>query len=418
MDASISRPRLRDRVGDTRVIRLLVVSQAMFNVGFYMVVPYLALHLTGDLGLSAAVVGVVLGLRTFSQQGLFVVGGWLADRFGTKWVVVAGCGIRVGGLVGLAYAEQVVPVLLAAVATGFAAALFSPAVEAELAREAGLVEASGGASRTRAFAQFGVGGEVGALAGPVVGSLLLLVGFQSACLVAAALFVVVMLAHARLLPAVAPAHGDEPVLAAWPQILGNRPFVVFAVGFAGSLVAYTQLYLLLPVQVDRATTSSWPVGALFALAAVVVVLGQQDITRVAGVRLGHTRSLTVGFATMAVAPVPVAVSLLAGLDGWWVLLPLTGYVVVLTVGHMLVLPVGRDVVARLARGDRLGAHYGVVSSVGGVAVVVVMAVTGRLVDLPGRTGDVAPWLLAAAVPLVGVLVLRRVQVPDVRPVML
>lgn len=418
MDASISRPRLRDRVGDTRVIRLLVVSQATFNVGFYMVVPYLALHLTGDLGLSAAVVGVVLGLRTFSQQGLFVVGGWLADRFGTKWVVVAGCGIRVGGLVGLAYAEQLVPVLLAAVATGFAAALFSPAVEAELAREAGLVEASGGAPRTRAFAQFGVGGEVGALAGPVVGSLLLLVGFQSACLVAAALFVVVMLAHARLLPAVAPAHGDEPVLAAWPQILGNRPFVVFAVGFAGSLVAYTQLYLLLPVQVDRATTSSWPVGALFALAAVVVVLGQQDITRVAGVRLGHTRSLTVGFATMAVAPVPVAVSLLAGLDGWWVLLPLTGYVVVLTVGHMLVLPVGRDVVARLARGDRLGAHYGVVSSVGGVAVVVVMAVTGRLVDLPGRTGDVAPWLLAAAVPLVGVLVLRRVQVPDVRPVML
>lgn len=135
MDASISRPRLRDRVGDTRVIRLLVVSQAMFNVGFYMVVPYLALHLTGDLGLSAAVVGVVLGLRTFSQQGLFVVGGWLADRFGTKWVVVAGCGIRVGGLVGLAYAEQVAPVLLAAVATGFAAALFSPAVEAELARE-------------------------------------------------------------------------------------------------------------------------------------------------------------------------------------------------------------------------------------------------------------------------------------------
>lgn len=237
-------------------------------------------------------------------------------------------------------------------------------------------------------------------------------------MVAAALFVVVMLAHARLLPAVAPAHGDEPVLAAWPQILGNRPFVVFAVGLAGSLVACTQLHLLLPVQVDRATSSSWPVGALFALAAVVVVLGQQDITRVAGVRLGHTRSLTVGFATMAVAPVPVAVSLLAGLDGWWVLLPLTGYVVVLTVGHMLVLPVGRDVVARLARGDRLGAHYGVVSSVGGVAVVVVMAVTGRLVDLPGRTGDVAPWLLAAAVPLVGVLVLRRVQVPDVRPVML
>jgi predicted MFS family arabinose efflux permease len=75
----------------TPTVRLLVLTQLAFNIGFFMVLPYLSVHLTEDLGLRAAFVGVVLGLRTFSQQGLFFIGGSLADRWGVKPVVVAGC---------------------------------------------------------------------------------------------------------------------------------------------------------------------------------------------------------------------------------------------------------------------------------------------------------------------------------------
>src|SRR5919112_4951793 len=81
------------------VVQLLVITQLAFNVGFYMVLPYLATHLTEDLALAGAVVGLVLGLRTFSQQGLFVVGGTLTDRLGAKPVVLAGCALRVTGFV-------------------------------------------------------------------------------------------------------------------------------------------------------------------------------------------------------------------------------------------------------------------------------------------------------------------------------
>jgi hypothetical protein len=59
-------------------------------VGFFAVLPYLAGHLTGALGLGGALVGLVLGLRTFSQQGLFVVGGALTDRYAPRTVVLAG----------------------------------------------------------------------------------------------------------------------------------------------------------------------------------------------------------------------------------------------------------------------------------------------------------------------------------------
>ena len=75
----------------TPTVRLLVLTQMTFNIGFFMVLPYLSVHLTSDLGLGAALVGVVLGIRTFSQQGLFFVGGTLADRWGIKPVVLVGC---------------------------------------------------------------------------------------------------------------------------------------------------------------------------------------------------------------------------------------------------------------------------------------------------------------------------------------
>ncbi|MEZ0165787.1 hypothetical protein AB2L27_13590 [Kineococcus sp. LSe6-4] len=55
-------------------VRLLLFSQFAFNTGFYLVVPFLAVHLSGGLGVAGWVVGLVLGLRTFSQQGFFAVG--------------------------------------------------------------------------------------------------------------------------------------------------------------------------------------------------------------------------------------------------------------------------------------------------------------------------------------------------------
>lgn len=70
---------------------MLLTTQALFNVGFYAVVPFIAVVLRGDFGLGAAAVGLVLGARTFAQQGLFLVGGELADRFGARGVIALGC---------------------------------------------------------------------------------------------------------------------------------------------------------------------------------------------------------------------------------------------------------------------------------------------------------------------------------------
>ena len=65
-----------------RPVQLLLVNQLAINIGFYMLMPYLAGYLSAELAMAAWMVGLVLGMRNLSQQGMFLLGGSLADRIG------------------------------------------------------------------------------------------------------------------------------------------------------------------------------------------------------------------------------------------------------------------------------------------------------------------------------------------------
>ena len=59
--------------GLSRAARLLIINALAFNLGFYMMMPYLAHHLGSGLELAGWAVGLVMGMRVFSQQGLFLL---------------------------------------------------------------------------------------------------------------------------------------------------------------------------------------------------------------------------------------------------------------------------------------------------------------------------------------------------------
>ncbi len=139
---------------------VLLGSQFVFNIGFYAVVPFLAIFLRDDMLLSGGLIGLVLGLRTFSQQGMFIVGGALSDRFGAKSVILSGCIVRVVGYSLLAFGQSLWPVILGACLTGVGGALFSPSIEALLAKAGTQSEAKGKRSRAEWFALFAVCGEL------------------------------------------------------------------------------------------------------------------------------------------------------------------------------------------------------------------------------------------------------------------
>ncbi|WP_280244817.1 MFS transporter [Nocardia abscessus] len=388
--------------------RLLMVNQFGINLGFYMLMPYLAGYLAGPLGLAAWAVGLVLGVRNFSQQGMFLVGGTLADRLGYKPLIVAGCLLRTGGFVLLVFATSLPGLLIASAATGFAGALFNPAVRAYLAADTG-------ERRVEAFAVFNIFYQAGILAGPLVGLALMTLDFRVTAGAAAAVFAVLTVAQLFALPTrrtETPAE-KTTVVEDWRTVVTNRRFVAFAAAMIGSYVLSFQVYLALPLQAEYVAgpRSQAVTSAVFVISGVVAVAGQLRITAWLRSRWGTGRSLVVGMSLLAVSFLPLA--LVPGPQQFGTVAAVAALLVsaaVLAVGTAAVFPFEMDTVVSLADGRLVATHYGFYNTVVGVGILIGNLVTGAVVGAAHDAGaDWAVWVGLIAIGALAALALHRLD---------
>nr|WP_202509597.1 MFS transporter [Streptomyces sp. SID5643] len=406
-----------------------MVNQFTINLGFYMLMPYLAAHLSGTLGLAGWMVGLVLGVRNFSQQGMFLVGGTLADRFGYKPLIVAGCVLRTLGFATLGLVDSLPALLAASAATGLAGALFNPAVRAYLAADAG-------ERRVEAFALFNVFYQAGILLGPLVGMVLTGVDFRITCLVSAGIFALLSVVQIRALPARRSqdarrqdAHTDQGVLAQWRGLLANRPFLLFSIAMIGSYVLSFQVYLALPLEVRRlggdGEFGTAAVAMLFAVSGLTTILGQTRVTAWCTARYEPGQALVRGLTAMGLAFVPLLLATVVPVPesgiGLWLLaaVPPTLAALLLAIGTMIAYPFEMDTIVRLS-GDRLVAtHYGLYNTICGIGITVGNLGTGAALDAARAAGMPAlPWItlcvlgLACAGALYGLHRTGRLAAPS------
>jgi MFS family permease len=387
-----------------RSVQLLMINQFTINLGFYMLMPYLAQHLSGTLGLAGWLVGLVLGVRNFSQQGMFLVGGTLADRLGYKPLIVAGCVLRTVGFAMLGLIDSLPALLAASAATGLAGALFNPAVRAYLAADAG-------DRRVEAFALFNVFYQAGILLGPLVGMVLTGIDFRVTCLVAATVFAALSIVQIRALPArrangqrTQPGDEHAGVLSQWRTVVVNRPFLLFATAMIGSYVLQFQVYLALPLEVRRIAgngdSAAIAVALLFAVSGLSTIVGQTRVTRWCKERLAPGQALTLGLLTMGSGFIPllaaVAVPAPDGGVSRWALaaVPPTISAFLLAAGTMIAYPFEMDTIVRLA-GDRLVAtHYGLYNTICGVGITAGNLLTGAALDAAQAARlSALPWIV-------------------------
>ncbi|MFE4174105.1 MFS transporter [Streptomyces sp. NPDC056909] len=383
-------------------VRLLMVNQLTINLGFYMLMPYLAAHLSGSLALGAWAVGLVLGMRNLSQQGMFLIGGMLADRLGYRRLIIAGCALRTVGFGGLAVADALPGLLAASAATGLAGALFNPAVRAYLAAEAG-------ERRIEAFALFNVFYQAGVLLGPLIGLALTAVSFPVTCAVASALFAVLTLLQSRRLPARERTAGGEETT--WRQqagtVLRNRSFRLFAAAMTGSYVLSFQVYLALPLEATRLVGEGAygiaATSALFVVSGLVALAGQMRITAWCRRTWTPHRCLVAGLTLMAVAFLPPAFTASAvPVPGGWgavlVMVPLVACAGLLAAATAVLYPFEMDTIVALSGGRWVATHYGLYNTVCGIGITVGNLAIGAVLDIGRHTGFAAlPWLVLALV---------------------
>ncbi|WP_313610500.1 MDR family MFS transporter [Atlantibacter hermannii] len=385
---------------------VLLGSQFVFNIGFYAVVPFLAIFLRDDMLLSGGTIGLILGLRTFSQQGMFILGGALSDRYGARSVILCGCVVRVAGYLLLALGDSLSPIILGACLTGIGGALFSPSIEALLAKAGTDSEARGKRSRAEWFALFAVCGELGAVLGPVVGALLAGLGFRQVALAGALVFVAALLVLHLCLPRTA-RHKQALHITPWWTTFRQPRFVAFIIAYSSWLLSYNQLYLALPVEITRAGGSEKDLGPLFMLASGLIILLQLPMARFAR-RVGATRIVPAGFLLVSASFVSVALfAASTPPDNWLRLLPAACFVTLLTLGQMLLVPAAKDLIPRFAEHDTLGAHYGALSTAGGCAVLAGNILFGDRLDLALVPSAQAayPWLQLAVFPFLSAIAL-------------
>lgn len=395
---------LREFRSFDRPIQLLQINQAGINLGFYMLMPYLAQHLSSGAGLAAWAIGLVLGLRNLSQQGMFLIGGTMADRIGYKPMIMTGCALRTVGFALFGLTTSVPLLIVAAVVTGFAGALFNPAARAYLAVAAG-------DRKVAAFSIFNVFYQGGILLGPIVGIVLLGTGFAAVCLSAAAIFAVLTVLQGLYLPARRVRADDRrPVLRDWRQAFGDRAFVSFAAAMIASYALSYQMYLTLPLEVQRFGGGQTGVMALYVISALLGIAGQVRLTAWCSARWSRGQAISRGLALMGCAFLPLAVVAGLRLPEGWAMPAVVLCTVLLTIGTLAAFPFEMAIIADMA-GDRLiGTYYGLYNLLSGVGILLGNLLSGAMLDAARVSGwSALPWLLLAASGLVSAGAVQRLD---------
>ncbi|MFO0727080.1 MAG: MFS transporter [Myxococcota bacterium] len=328
-----------------RTVHVLCLGGFVNRAGT-MMMPYMALYLSSELGFSRAIATSSLGAAGAGSMVASMVGGVLADRIGRRPVMLMALfgGAMMALLLSLFRAEAA---LLAAI-FGFAAIsdMYRPASQAMVSD---VVEES---QRPRAFALLYVAHNLGFATGISLGGVLAARSFQylfwGDALSSAAFALWILWTIAETKPA--SIHKERPeisTLAAAKLILRDRTFMTFAAAHTLVGSVFAQAGSTLPLYVQDQGLGPDRYGQIMAVNGVMIVALQLPITHWAE-RRSRAWILAAG-------------SLLVGLGFCLNIFPTTtlGFMaalVVWTIGEILLASSGQAVVAALAP-EALRARY-------------------------------------------------------------
>lgn len=316
----------------------------MMNMGFYALVPYLTLYLTGSIGWTLAMAGFVLAVRQFSQQGFAFVGGVVADLFGYKGTMVLGMAIRATGFALFAFCTETWQFFAAAILSGLGGSLFEPAFSAAFAI------LTPETIRKDLFAFKNVLSNIGVVGSQIVGTALSAFDFYWLSLFAGGLFYASALLILFCLPPISANNRRGKILDSIMIVIKDRQFVQYTLVLIGYYYLYMQLFLSIPKLVEDVLKDQAAVGIVLSSVSVSIILLQMKVVRWLE---GVTQRLTlIGIGTLVMG---LGLFFLSFADS---LLLFIVDAFIFALGTMISAPQLVDMVPRFAPKELTGAYYG------------------------------------------------------------
>lgn len=279
------------QTGLPRVFWALLAGHLINRLGGF-VQPFLVLYLTDGRGLTAGTAAAVVSALGVGMVASQVVGGWLADRLGRRLTMIAGFAGNAVALIGLAQADIVVVIGLAACAVGVTGELFRPALSAAVAD---LVRPD---DRGRAYGLLVWAANLGFSVSTAVGGVLAVAGYgllfwANALTSAAAAMIIAWFVPE---PRVSASGGGRRLL---PVAARDRLLIASASAYLLYGAVYFQAFSTLPLTMaaDGLATSTY--GLLIAGNGLLIVVFQPLAGRVLG-NLDHAPVLAVSMLILGV----------------------------------------------------------------------------------------------------------------------
>jgi MFS family permease len=359
---------------------LLIGGVGVARLGF-VVVPFRAYYLSHQRHLTE--VAAVLVMTAFGAGWAMSqpAGGWLADKYGRRMVIV--CGGLASAVAFLAYGAAHTPLTLAFAAwcAGLTFDVYRPAVQAAM------VDVVAAADRTRALALLYLVLNVGRGVACIMGGLLAEHWFWSLFVLNALVNTVFGLVVWRTVPAVI-SQGSSAARPQFRVAFTDRRLAAFTGITLAFYAVHMQSVVTLPLVIDAAGASPLAFGLILALdplaVAVVQLLLQHWLTRASALLVCSLGVAIVGVG-LAVTGFGHSVAWFAATTPIWV------------AGEVMFLSVAPGVVAGFAPSHLRGVYFGTWGATQGAAALLAPALASWLIAA-GGTGLL--WWSGA---LIGVL---------------
>lgn len=369
-------------------VKLLQIMSFIMNIGFYALIPYLTLYMTGSIGWTLAMAGLVLSVRQFSQQGFSFLGGLISDKFGYKGTMVLGLAIRATGFSAFAFCTKTWHFFLAAILSGLGGSLFEPAGAAAYAI------LTPEHIRKEVFAFRNVLGNVGVVGSQIIGTALSSIDFFWLSLFAGTLYYLLAIVGLLYLQPATMKNTRQSLAQSLLHVIKDKPFMLYTLILIGYYYLYMQIFLTIPQFVEDTLGNKSSVGIILSTVSLATILLQMKIMQwIAHIQQRFT---LIGLGALVMGMGMFFFTFANSL--WSIMLD----AVIFALGTMISMPYLVEMVPRFAPKDQIGAYYGFNGYSLAIGGSVGTFVGGWVYDVGKGLG--MPWFAWSICLVVGVLV--------------